>query len=83
MAYLRRLPLWLAAVAVLVALVVTLAQAVIEVVTTLARAVGDSTVTLTDAAASLGLVLVALPLTAAERTAAWIAVRFPMDREAP
>lgn len=81
MSYLRRLPWWLAALAVLIALVVTLANALIQVVTTMARAVGDSTTTLTDAAASVLLILAALPLTTAERGAAWVRARAPMNRE--
>jgi hypothetical protein len=81
MGYLRRLPLWLAALAVAVALVVTVAQALIDVAAVLARAAGDSTVTAADAVATVAAVLLALPLTVAERGARLVASRAPMDRE--
>lgn len=81
MAYLRRLPLWLAALACAVALVVVCAQAVIDIAATLARAVGDTSTTAADAAAVAAATLMALPLTVAERGARLVADRAPMGRE--
>src|SRR5690606_25361516 len=79
--YLSRLPLWMAALAVAVALVAVLAQAVVDIAVLLARAVGDTSLTAAEAAARAAAVLAALPLTAAERGARLIRSRAPMDRE--